>query len=129
MLPALLMTVFHGSYVCELSLGERRAEKPQLACRVILADFMSDLESFTTVAVLFFHLDLTWILSVKVGFCTPIGCFEGAVSPLADFRDRRSDILISPFDTLEAEFSHYKDLPHGRIPDSDTILTTARTYY
>lgn len=38
-----------------------------------------DLESFRTEAVLFFHLDSTWILSVKVGFCTPIECFEGAV--------------------------------------------------
>lgn len=72
MLPTLLMTVFHGSYMCvsSLSLAERRAEKPQLACRVFLADVMfcfvfliegPDLESLKTVAVLFFHLDLTWI--------------------------------------------------------------------
>lgn len=61
-------------------------------------------------AVLFFQLDLTWILSVKVGFCTPVGCFEGAMSPLADFSDRRSNTLISLFDGLEAEFSGSRTL-------------------
>lgn len=33
---------------------------------------------------------------MKVGFCTPIGCFEGAVSPLAEFFRDRSDRSARP---------------------------------
>ncbi len=45
---------------------------------------------------------------MKVGFCTPIGCFEEAMIPLADFRETQGDMLFSLFDRLEAEFSHFK---------------------
>lgn len=126
-------------HTCVSSLGERRAKKTQLAPSSDFSQFHvfvltqgPDLEILRTVAVSFFHLDLTWILSVKVGFCTPVGYFEGAVSPLADFRDRQSGILISLFYSLEAEFSHYKDFswtlssPHPELTTEGGNLLTQK---
>ena len=110
MLLTLLMTVFDGSYVwvC-VSVWEQRSHiLPVEWFLPVCFDLRGwPGRRWRTVAVfLFFHLDRTWILRVTVGFCTPVGCFEGAVSPLADFRD----VLISLLDTLEAEFSHYMDV-------------------
>lgn len=89
MFPALFLTVFHDSSVCELS--QREKSREATTCPPPPpppSDFFSPFHLFVLMegpdllqgcARLIFYLDTIWILSVEVEFCTPVRCFEGVI--------------------------------------------------